>query len=210
MACWRSDLAWFCLGLAVATAVLLPSAEAASAQGGVGRATSVHYPDPGVGVIFSSCERVFWGGRSGSLVSTTSAGPNGSTVVPGQTITVTITWNPRDFWERLPFETHDCVAIGSRISRTLSQERRLDPAAGTDHFSFVVPRDGTGGNQMCEWAAVSGLFAKTEKTAVLCYVVMGAETPEVPQPLMLPITALGLMGGSGLWVARRRRQRIRT
>ncbi len=130
-------------------------------------------------------------------------------MAPGQTITVTITWNPRDFWERLPFETHDCVAIGSRIWRTLSQEHQLDPSAGTDQFSFVVPRDGTGGNQVCEWATVSGLFAKTEQSRDLCYVVMGAETPEVPQPLMLPIAALGLMGGSGLWVVRRRRQRVR-
>ena len=143
-------------------------------------------------------------------MSTTSAGPNGSTVAPGQTITVTITWNQRDFWERLPFETQDCVAIGSRISRTLSQEHQLDPSAGMDQFSFVVPRDGTAGNQVCEWATASGLFAKTEKSAVLCYVVMSAETPEVSRPLMLPIAALGLMGGSGLWVARRRRQRVRT
>ncbi len=130
-------------------------------------------------------------------------------MAPGQTITVTITWNPKEFWERLPFETRNCVGIGSKISWALSQEHHLDPSAGTDQFSYVVPRDGTGGNQICERAAVSGLFARTEKSSILCYIVMGAETPEVPQPLMLPTAALVLMGGSGLWVARRRRRRTR-
>lgn len=155
-----------------------------------------------------SCRGVFRGPPSGSLVKTTSAGANGSTVAPGQTINVTITWRPSDFGGYRPVRTLDCVMIGRHSSTTLSQEHKWVPAGGTDHFSYTVPLDGTGGDQICDRAAVSGPWENTEKTAILCYTVMGAMAPEVPQTLMLPVVAL-LVFASALWIARRRRHRLR-
>ena len=150
---------------------------------------------------------VFSGDRSGSLVKVTSAGPNGSLVAPGQTINVTITWNPKDFGGFAPSKTVDCVKIGSRISSTLSQEHTPGPSGGTDHFSYVVPLDGTGGDQICDRAVISGPWLNREKSATLCYSVMGVATPEVPMPLMLPLSAMAV-GGGGLLIARRRRNRL--
>ena len=151
------------------------------------------------------------GPQSRSLASTTSAGANGSTVAPGQTITVTITRNPnRLLRKRLPFQTHECVEIGFRISRALSQEHQVDPSVGTVQFSFVVPPDGTGGNQICDRAAVSGLLPRPRRAPSFATSSWAQRAPRFPSPLMLPVAALGLMGGGGLWVARRRRQRITT
>ena len=147
---------------------------------------------------------VFSGAQSGSLVKVTSAGANGSLVAPGQTINVTITWNPKDFGGFPPSKTVDCVKIGSKISSSLSQEHKPGPSGGTDHFSYVVPLDGTGGDQICDRAIISGPWQNTEKSAILCYTVMGVATPEVPKALMLPVAAM-LVGGGGLLIARRRR-----
>ena len=152
---------------------------------------------------------VFSGDRSGSLVKVTSAGADGSLVSPGQTITVTITWNPKDFGGFSPSETVDCVKIGSRISSSLSQEHIPGPSGGTDHFSYVVPLDGTGGDQICDRAVISGPWLNREKSAILCYTVMSAATPEVPTALMLPLSAMAVAGG-GVLIARRRRNRLRS
>jgi hypothetical protein len=148
---------------------------------------------------------VFDGAQSGSLVKVTSAGANGSLVAPGETINVTITWNPKDFAGYPPARTVDCVKIGSKISNTLSQKHEPGPSGGTDHFSYVVPWNGTGGNQICDRATVTGPWLNTEKSAILCYTVMGVQTPEVPNTMMLPIAAIVIFG-SGLWIARRRRR----
>jgi hypothetical protein len=148
---------------------------------------------------------VFDGAPSGSLVKVTSAGVNGSLVAPGQTINVTITWNPKDFGGYPPAQTVDCVKIGSKISKTLSQKHEPGPSGGTDHFSYVVPLDGTGTDQICDRATVSGPWLNTEKSAILCYTVMGVQTPEVPSTLMLPVAAV-LIFGSGLLIARRHRR----
>jgi hypothetical protein len=170
------------------------------APDGVAQGSRIQLPGAGDGGEFS-------GPRSGSLLKVTSAGANESLVSPGQTINVTITWDPRDFGGYAPSKTVDCVKIGSSISKTLSQEHTPGPSGGTDHFSYVVPVDGTGGDQICDRATVSGPWGNTEKSAILCYTLMAVATPEVPTPLMLPIAAT--LVGSGLLIARRRRNRRR-
>jgi hypothetical protein len=157
-------------------------------------------------VTGNSCNGVFNGAPSGSLVKTTSAGPNGSTVSPGQTITVTLTWNTGDFGGSAPSKTDDCVEIGSQISATLSQEHKPGPSGGTDTYTYQVPSGGTGGQQICDRGAVSGPNVSTEKSATLCYAVMGAATPEVSKVLLLPATG-ALVAGAGILLVRRRRPR---
>jgi len=77
----------------------------------------------------------------------------------------------------------------------LSQTHKPDSTGGTDHFSYVVPVDGTGGDAICGRALVSGPWENAEKSAVLCYTVMGVEAPEVPNTLMLPVGAMLVLGG---------------
>ncbi len=152
----------------------------------------------------NSCNGVFNGTPAGSLVKTTSAGPNDSTVSPGQMITVTLTWNPADFGGNAPSRTDDCVEIGSSISASLSQEHKPGPAGGTDTYTYSVPSGGTNGQQICDRGAVSGTGHSTEKSAVLCYTVMGVATPEVSKTVLLPVAGLFVSGGA-LLLARRRR-----
>jgi LPXTG-motif cell wall-anchored protein len=161
--------------------------------------------DPSDGTVTgNSCHGVFNGDAPGSLVETTSVGPNGSTVSPGQTVQVTLLWNPNDFAGNTPDKVDDCVEIGTVISASLSSEHKPAPSGGTDRFSFIVPSGGTGGQQICVRSAISG-----EKSAVLCYTVMAAVAPEVPTALLLPVAGLLLVGGAFLF-ARRRNTRTST
>ena len=64
----------------------------------------------------SSCGGMFKGTPPGSLVEITSAGPDDSLVVPGQVITVTMTWDPTDFSGIAPERTEDCVEIGANVT----------------------------------------------------------------------------------------------
>jgi hypothetical protein len=154
----------------------------------------------------SSCNGVFNGAATPSVVKTTSAGPSGSTVLPGQTINVSLSWLPSDFGGNAPTKTDDCVEIGTQFSAGMSQEHKPGPAGGSDTFSYVVPSGGTNGEQICDRGAVSGKGPSSgiEKSAILCYTVMGVATPEVPKALLLPVAGL-LVGGGGLLLARRRR-----
>jgi len=197
------------------------------------------------------CAGVFHGPPRGSLVKTTSAGPSGSTVVPGQTITVTLTWKPSDFPGTRPPQTADCVEIGSLASKMLSQVHAQGATAGSDTFSYVVPSAGTGGRPICDRALVSGSsdpltgsrgpgdtggtedalaqlrgpddqdggwstgrsggmggsgLDGSEKSAVLCYSILAAATPEASNALLLPLAGV-LVGGGALLVVRRRRMR---
>jgi hypothetical protein len=153
-----------------------------------------------------SCNGAFDGVATGSLVKSTSAGPNNSTVTPGQSITVTLTWNPSDFGGSAPSKSDDCVEIGSSLSTSMSQEHKPGPAGGTDTFSYTVPSGGTNGEQICDRGALSGTgpISGIEKSDILCYTVMAAATPEVPKALLFPAAGLAV-GGGGLLLARRRR-----
>ncbi len=156
--------------------------------------------------------------------------------MPGQKITVTLTWKPAEFSGNRPFLIEDCVKIGSRISTTLSQVQVPASDGGTQTFSYVVPPGGTGGQPICDRAVAAGFFdpptggwgggggwssASTgsadngggrdgdggrdgrERSAVLCYSILAAATPEVSSVLFLPVAGLVVFGGA-LFAFRRR------
>jgi hypothetical protein len=160
-------------------------------------------PAPG-SVTGNSCNGVFHGAPQGSLVESSSAGPSEGVVEPGQTITVRLSWSPSDFSGGVPEKTAVCVEIGSQISASLSQEHKPGPPGGSDTYSVEVPAGGTGGAPICVRGSVSGTGNDGEKSAILCYALLANPAPEVPQVLLLPLTAL-LVGGGALLVARRRR-----
>ncbi len=170
------------------------------------------------------CIGAFQGPPQGS-VQTTSAGPNGSSVMPGQRITVTLTWKPSDFYGNRAFLSDDCVEIGSRPAVALSQVHFPAPSGGTDTFSYVVPRGGTGGQPICDRGVVAGNFDYrtqqgssgqgqtgnggsgrfgAEKSAILCYSTLAADAPEAPDALFFPLAALLVIGGAVLIAWRRR------
>ena len=157
-------------------------------------------------VMGHSCNGAFSGAATGSVVKSTSAGPNNSTVLPGQTISITLTWNPSDFGGSAPSKSDDCVEIGTQLSTNMSQEHKPGSAGGTDMFNYVVPSNGTNGEQICDRGTLSGTgpVGGIEKSAILCYTVMAATTPEVPNALLLPVAGF-FVGGGGLLLARRRR-----
>jgi hypothetical protein len=158
------------------------------------------------------CNGVFKGTPPGTLTKSTDAGPSGSTVSPGQKITVSLTWNANDFGNNRPTHDEDCVEIGSTLQTNLDQEHKPGPApgppgpnSGSDTFTYVVPSGGTGGLQICDRGAVSGANVATEKSAILCYNVLGTAAPEVSRAILLP-AAGALVAGGGLLFARRRQR----
>jgi hypothetical protein len=90
----------------------------------------------------------------------------------------------------------------------MSQEHKPGPSGGTDTFSYVVPSGATNGQQVCDRGTVSGTGPPSgiEKSAILCYTVMTAVTPEVSKALLLPAAGL-VVGGGGFMLAWRRRAR---
>lgn len=160
----------------------------------------------------SSCVLAFFGRPVGSLKKTTSAGPDGSTVLPGQTITVTLSWNPHETGET-PAKVEDCVSIGPRLSAVMSQAQRLGPGGGSATFSYVIPTGGTNGRQVCDrglawvggprWGRFGG--GRVERSNVVCYTILAAATPEAPAALLLPVAGI-VVGGGGYLVVRRRRR----
>ncbi len=237
------------LGLGAAPASAAPSAEVSR---DVQTATPPAAPAGATGTDAPGnasrdlCRDVFRGAPRGSLVKSTSAGPDGGTVLPGQTITVTLTWKPTDFSGGHPLVTGDCVQVGSEISRVLTQVHDPGPSAAADTFTYVVPSGGTGGQEICDRGVASGdLDTEThgsgrdggssweedglnrgqngsnpggdggdqnggrghddgpEKSAILCYTVLGAAAPEATTVLALPLAGLVVFGGA-VWVRRRR------
>jgi hypothetical protein len=171
----------------------------------------------------NSCNAIFQGSPTGSLVKTTTAGPNDSVVAPGQTITMTLKWDKGDFGWAGPAEAEDCVEIGGKISK-LSQEHGRAPLGGTDKFTYRVP-SATNGQPICDRGVVFGYGATgsgwsarwtalksghrnngPERSEILYYSILGAATPEAPNLLFFPVAA-AFVGGAGYLVARRRRRR---
>jgi len=255
-------------GWIVLSSVLLGAAVIASAGTGEGvasGATPASLSAPSVtwgphGPHNDVCEDAFDGRAKGSLTKTTSAGPSGSAVLPGQTISVNLTWNPADLEVR-SFSSLDCVRIGSHISATLSQLHSPGPSGGTDTFSYAMP-NGTNGQAVCDRAVLlradehgdggqsdggqgngrgegggdseseqgsaneqgglgqqqqddgasgwgqdqgsrGGDGGYAEKSAVFCYYIDPAVTPEVPFAILFPVAGL-FVAGTSLLVHRRR------
>jgi hypothetical protein len=153
---WRFSLAVAVALLSVVGVSIVDTSSMATASGVVTTASASPSGDSGQsGWSGKSCDDVFRGRPAGSLNKTTSAGPTGSTVLPGQTITVTLQWDPRDFGGHGAAVSEDCVKIGSRNSHSLSQEHTPGPNSGTDTFSYVIP-DSTDGQQVCDRGALRG------------------------------------------------------
>ena len=178
---WRSRFARLSLGFAVAFAGLLFSAQETSAQSAPSTVTATPNGDVSSGTIFGglSCIGVFIGSVwvvGESDVGRSEREHGGSR--PDDRCHHHL--EPEGLRGNAPYKTVDCVKIGSKISSTMSQKRRPGPSGGTDHFSYVVPSGGTGGNQICDRAIVSGPWLNTEKGVILCYTSWVSRRPRFP------------------------------
>jgi hypothetical protein len=159
-------------------------------------------------VTGNACNTAFTGADSGRSFKSTDAGPNGSTVVAGQTVNVTLTWIPGD-WMALN-HTADCVSVQGTLSSTLSVKHK-PRNTGSDSFSYVIPLTAKAGDQYCDRGTVSGRPSGKQKTNTLCYTVgPGSVTPEFSSAIALPVVA-GVLGVGSLAVTagRRRRRTVR-
>ena len=161
----------------------------------------------------NDCNNVFNGAATPSFTLSTNAGANNSTVVPGQTINIALRWNPSDFTS-LPTKDDNCVEVNTTMSMTMSDEHKPPPSpgisTGTDSFSYTISSSAADGTQICDRATVSGNGPPSgvEKSNTLCYTVgPGTGLPESPNVIMLPISAIAVVGGGILVRSRRQRRR---
>jgi hypothetical protein len=175
----------------------------------------VDNPNPGDVIMASpivggACNGIFNSADSGRSFISTNAGPNGSTVVPGQTVNLTLTWITGD-WTSLNWAVN-CVSVDGVHSKPLSAKHNPVPNTGSDTFSYMIPLTATAGSQFCDRAGVNGTptgtsKAATQKTNLLCYTVgPGALAPEFSTVIALPVMAGAIGIGSLVFTTRRRRR----
>jgi hypothetical protein len=77
-------------------------------------------------------------------------------VRPGDTIRVTLTWEPRDWSSGQLHKVLDCVAIDGRLVR--SMQGGESPTANDGQFArvYTVPDNAPGGTRICDQAMLSG------------------------------------------------------
>jgi hypothetical protein len=100
------------------------------------------------------CDRTFGRQPEGHLQKRTE--PAGDhDVRPGDTIRVTVTWEPRDWSSGQLHKVLDCVAVDGRLVR--SMQGGESPTANNGQFVrvYTVP-DAPGGTQICDQAMLSG------------------------------------------------------
>jgi hypothetical protein len=101
------------------------------------------------------CDRTFGRPPEGHLDKRTEPA-GGRDVSPGQTIRVTITWDPGDWSSDQLHKVLDCVAIDGQL--VTSMQGGESPTANDGHFarSYAVPDDAKDGALICDQAMLSG------------------------------------------------------
>ena len=101
------------------------------------------------------CDRTIDRPPRGDLHKVTDP-PDGSIVVPGQKVTVTITWDVADWEDTALHKVLDCVAIDGTIVPDLQGGESPTDNDGTFVHEFTVPDDVPDGAQICDQAMLSG------------------------------------------------------
>jgi hypothetical protein len=168
-------------------------------------ARSMTVADPGTG---NSCHGYFMGPPDSAVTITSDAGPTGSTINPGQTITVTVSWSSERPGKPEPSKVDNCVQVGSDVSDSLSQQVRPEITGASEQFSYSVPSQS--GAQLCDRGAVEGAGNATGKSDILCYSIgPSAALPETTFPILLPIGGVVTAGALAFVLARFRRSVLR-
>jgi uncharacterized repeat protein (TIGR01451 family) len=128
----------------------------------------------------SACNGAFQGSPSGTLAMTASV-PNGGSISPGQSITITITWDTGD-WSGLD-ALYDCFTVNGALDDSLTYGEKPPSNDGIAQHSVTVPNSLLSGDTICARARLSGQpigGVSTQKGNILCWTVGGTTTnPDV-------------------------------
>jgi len=127
----------------------------------------------------SACNGAFNGDPAGSLVKHIDAG---DTVVGGQVIHVTVTWDTEDWSSDQLDDVHDCVVIGDTLVDGLTDEEKPTANDGVWTTSYTVPADLATGTVICDRVRLSGPGRDTEKSNVVCSTVADPTTTTTAEP----------------------------
>jgi uncharacterized repeat protein (TIGR01451 family) len=127
----------------------------------------------------SACNGAFSGSPVGTLAMTASV-PNGGSIAAGQTIDITITWDPTD-WSGLD-QLEDCFTVNGALDGSLTFEEKPPANDGIAKHSVTVPSTLTSGDTLCARSRLSGQpiggNTTTQKSNTLCWTV--GSTPKNP------------------------------
>jgi hypothetical protein len=130
-----------------------------------------------------TCEEVLQGPTAGGAHKVTDP-PDGSTVAPGDDITVTITWDPATFDSPSVDKIFDCVTVDGHAASGLSTQGRDVPNDGRFITFFTLPADLPAGAQVCDRGlvgSVTGGDTFTRRTTNdVCLTTRGPVAPEAP------------------------------
>jgi hypothetical protein len=141
------------------------------------------------------CDRVIDHEEKGDLEKSTDP-PDGSTVQPGQTIHVTITWETDD-WDRE--ELHkvlDCVTVDGVLDESLSAGQKPTRNDGVFEHDYTVPAGAPPGTEVCDRAMLTGPDRgedsegdfRQDVSNLVCFTVgPPPPPPPAPAPEVLPI-----------------------
>ena len=125
------------------------------------------------------CGAAFNGSPSGTLAISATA-PNGGSIQPGQSITITITWNTGD-WSGLD-QFHSCFQLNGADLDSLAFEERPPDNDGIIQHTIAVPGTVATGDELCSRSRLSGQpigGVSTQKSNKICWTV-GPGTPGEP------------------------------
>jgi hypothetical protein len=105
--------------------------------------------------IARTCERILGKPGTGGLDMKTNP-PAGSDVSPGDTIEVTLTWNPDDWSGTSLHKAINCVTVNGAFALNLSVEERPTNNDGEFAATYTIPHDVADGCQICNQGFLSG------------------------------------------------------
>jgi hypothetical protein len=100
------------------------------------------------------CDRVIRHDKAGDLEKATDP-PDGSTVQPGQTIHVRITWDAEDWNRRVLHKVIDCVTVDGVLDEGLSAGQKPTANDGVFEHDYTVPEDAAPGTEVCDRAMLT-------------------------------------------------------
>jgi len=105
--------------------------------------------------ITRTCERVLGQPPTGGLDKATEPAA-GTTVAPGDEISVSVTWDPADWSGESLHKAIDCVTVNDVLTLGLTVEERPTDNDGTFEPTYIIPVDVVAGDEICDQGFLSG------------------------------------------------------
>ncbi|HVW32938.1 MAG TPA: hypothetical protein VHL53_10400 [Acidimicrobiia bacterium] len=156
--------------------------------GGIARAATPQSPGPTPGspeqmsYFADQCRHELQRPPIGGVENVTSPGPGRA--LAGDTIDISLTWDPADWNDTWVEKVLNCVSIDGQPVPELTDEERPSPNDGAYDRELVVPDDIEGGHLLCEQGFVYGVlsrggYSQTSSPRV-CFTTEAAPPPPPP------------------------------